>query len=63
MSKDDLNKLTEKQMNTLPVFKVWPKLGIGSETGLRAWSLLMLRDLGYGFREAFPAMTNSFKGG
>ena len=52
MSKDELNKLTQAQIATLPVFKVWEKMGIPS-SGLKPWTLMTLRDLGYGFREAF----------
>jgi len=61
MSKDDLNKLTEQQMDTMPAFKVWEKLGLGSATSLRAWALLLLRDLGYGFREAFTGNDDQLK--
>ena len=53
MSKEDLGKLTPEQMNTLPAFKVWNKLEAQMAAGMRAWVPMMLRDLGYGFREAF----------
>jgi hypothetical protein len=53
MSKDDVNKLPEAQVNALPVFKVWEKQGIGSVSALKASALMDLRDLGYGFHEAF----------
>jgi hypothetical protein len=53
MSKDDVNKLPEAQLNALPVFKVWEKQGIGSASLLKVSALMDLRDLGYGFHEAF----------
>lgn len=53
MSKEDLNKLTPEQMNALPAFKVLNKLEPQTAAGVRAWVPIMLRDLGYGFREAF----------
>jgi hypothetical protein len=53
MSKEDVNKLTPEQMNALPAFKVFNKLEPQMAAGMRAWVPMMLRDLGYGFREAF----------
>jgi hypothetical protein len=40
-------------MNALPAFKVFNKLEPQTAAGMRAWVPMMLRDLGYGFREAF----------
>jgi hypothetical protein len=53
MSEDDFKKLTPDQIKTLPAFKVMQRFDPQTEMGMRAFALLMLRDLGYGFREAF----------
>jgi hypothetical protein len=53
MSKEDLNKITTEQMNALPAFKAWNKFEPQMAAGMGASVPMMLRDLGYGFREAF----------
>ena len=53
MSKDELNKLTPEQAKTLPAFKALNRVDPQTAAGLRAMVPMMLRDLGYGFREAF----------
>jgi hypothetical protein len=53
MSKDDLNKLSAEQSKNLPVFKLLNRVDPQTAVGMRAWVPMMLRNLGYGFREAF----------
>ena len=53
MSKDELNKLTPEQAKTLPAFKALNRVDPQTAAGLRAMVPMMLRYLGYGFREAF----------
>ena len=53
MSDADFKKLTPEQTKTLPAFKMMQRFDPQMERGMRAFVPLLLRNLGYGFREAF----------
>jgi len=53
LSDAELQKLPQEQFKSLPLFKVSGRLDPKTAGLMRASVPLMLRDLGYGFREAF----------
>lgn len=53
LSDADFKKLTPEQTKGLPALKVLGRFDPQLAAGMRAFVPLMLRDLGYGFREAF----------
>jgi hypothetical protein len=53
LSKADAEKLTPEQSKTLPAFAFMNKFAPEMTTGMKRFVPLMLRDLGYGFRDAF----------
>jgi hypothetical protein len=53
LSDADWALLTPEQTKALPAFKTFTRMQPQFGVGMRAWVPLMLRDLGYGFREAF----------